>query len=85
MTDSNTDLQEETPVEPVSDGVADDVLDKATVSKIVARERQKSFIEKGKQEALMQNEQQNQAQTQSAPQPATQTFGVDATGSTDES
>jgi hypothetical protein len=75
MTDSNTDLQEN-PVEPVSDGVAEDVLDKATVSKIVARERQKAY-EKGKQEALMtqvQQPEQQQAQQQ-APQPATQTFG----------
>ena len=74
MTDSNTDLQEETPVEPVSDGVADDVLDKATVSKIVARERQKAY-EKGKQEALMSQEQQQQPAQQQAPQPAMQTFG----------
>ena len=75
MTDSNTDLQEETPVEPVSDGVAEDVLDKATVSKIVARERQKAY-EKGKQEALMSQEQQaQQPAQQQAPQPAMQTFG----------
>ena len=75
MTDSlDTDLQEN-PAEPVvSDGVAEDVLDKATVSKIVARERQKAY-EKGKQEALMAQEQQQQAQQQQAPQPATQTFG----------
>ena len=76
MTDSlDTDLPGETPAEPVSEGgVADDVLDKATVSKIVARERQKAY-EKGKQEALMQNEQQQSAQQQQAPQPAMQTFG----------
>ena len=76
MTDSNTDLPGEEPVEPVSDGVADDVLDKATVSKIVARERQKAY-EKGKQEALMSQEQQpvQPAQQQNAPQPAMQTFG----------
>jgi hypothetical protein len=76
MTDSNTDLQEETPAEPVSDGVAEDVLDKATVSKIVARERQKAY-EKGKQEALMSQAQQPDMQQQApqAPQPAMQTFG----------
>ena len=76
MTDSNTDLPgEETPAEPVSDGVAEDVLDKATVSKIVARERQKAY-EKGKQEALMSQEQQPvQPAPQQAPQPAMQTFG----------
>ena len=74
MTDSNTDLQEETPVEPVSDGVAEDVLDKATVSKIVARERAKAY-EKGKQEALMQQLEQQQSAGQQAPQPAVQTFG----------
>ena len=76
MTDSlDTDLPGETPAEPVSEGgVADDVLDKATVSKIVARERQKAY-EKGKQEALMQNEQQQSAPQQQAPQPAMQTFG----------
>ena len=77
MTDGlDTDLQEQTPVEPVvSDGVADDVLDKATVSKIVARERQKAY-EKGKQEALMSQDQQAQQQApQQAPQPAMQTFG----------
>lgn len=76
MTDGlDTDLQEQTPVEPVvSDGVADDVLDKATVSKIVARERQKAY-EKGKQEALMSQEQQQQPAQQQAPQPAMQTFG----------
>ena len=75
MTDSNTDLPGEEPVEPVSDGAAEDVLDKATVSKIVARERQKAY-EKGKQEALMSQDQQAQQQApQQAPQPAMQTFG----------
>jgi hypothetical protein len=78
MTDSlDTDLQDNEPVEPaMNDGVADDeqTLDKATVSKIVARERAKAY-EKGKQEALMQQEQPVQAQQQQAPQPATQTFG----------
>ena len=76
MTDGlETDLQEEAPVEPaMNDGVAEDVLDKATVSKIVARERAKAY-EKGKQEAIMQQEQQQQAGQQQAPQPAAQTFG----------
>ena len=76
MTDSlETDLQE-LPEEPESnDGVANDALDKATVSKIVARERAKAY-EKGKQEArmTMEQEQQQQAAPQ-APQPAAQTFG----------
>ncbi len=74
MTDSlDTDTQD-IPAEPdISDGVAEETLDKATVSKIVARERAKAY-EKGKQEALMQQEQPVQAQQQ-APQPATQTFG----------
>lgn len=75
MTDSlETDLQE-IPSEPVvSDGVADESLDKATVSKIVARERAKAY-EKGKQEARMEQEQQMQQQAPQAPQPAMQTFG----------
>ncbi len=70
----DTDIQEN-PVEPTTDeSVADDLLDKATVSKIVARERQKAY-EKGKQEALMTQEQQLQQQAPQAPQPAMQTFG----------
>ena len=76
MTDSlETDLQE-SPEEPVvSDGVAEESLDKATVSKIVARERAKAY-EKGKQEARMEQEQQMQQQApQQAPQAAPQTFG----------
>jgi hypothetical protein len=76
MTDSlETDLQEN-PEQPVSsDGVADESLDKATVSKIVARERAKAY-EKGKQEARMEQEQQMQQQAPpQAPQPAPQTFG----------
>ena len=76
MTDSlETDLQD-IPEEPVvSDGVAEESLDKATVSKIVARERAKAY-EKGKQEARMEQEQQQaQAPQQQAPQPAMQTFG----------
>lgn len=76
MTDSlETDLQG-TPEEPaISDGVAEDALDKATVSKIVARERAKAY-EKGKQEARMEQEQQmQQSAQQQAPQAAPQTFG----------
>ena len=76
MTDSlETDLQD-IPEEPVvSDGVAEESLDKATVSKIVARERAKAY-EKGKQEARMEQEQQQaQAPQQQAPHPAMQTFG----------
>lgn len=75
MTDSlETDLQDNLPGEPVvSEGVADDRLDKATVSKIVARERQKAY-EKAKQEARMEFEQQQQGQApQQQAQP--QTFG----------
>lgn len=70
MTDSlDADVQD-SPVDPdVSDGVAEETLDKATVSKIVARERAKAY-EKGKQEAMMEQEQQQQA-----PQAAPQTFG----------
>ena len=76
MTDGlETDLQEEAPVEPaINDGVAEEALDKATVSKIVARERAKAY-EKGKQEALMQQQQEQQPPVQQAPQPAAQTFG----------
>jgi hypothetical protein len=76
MTDGlDTDLQEEAPVEPaMNDGVAEEALDKATVSKIVARERAKAY-EKGKQEALMQQQQEQQPPVQQAPQPAAQTFG----------
>ena len=76
MTDSlETDLQE-SPEEPVvSEGVAEESLYKATVSKIVARERAKAY-EKGKQEARMEQEQQMQQQApQQAPQAAPQTFG----------
>ena len=71
MTDGlEADVQDK-PVDPViSDGVAEETLDKATVSKIVARERAKAY-EKGKQEALMQQEQEQQMQ-QPAPQQAPQ-------------
>lgn len=74
MTDSlETDL-EENPEPVVSEGVAEESLDKATVSKIVARERAKAY-EKGKQEARMEQEQQMQQPAQQAPQAAPQTFG----------
>lgn len=49
--------------EPVSD-----MLDKNTVSKIVERERLKAF-EKGKREAIMELQQQQQAPQESAPAP----------------
>jgi len=81
MTDGlETDLQE-TPVEEVISEVPEntapevETLDKATVQKIIARERKKAY-EKGKQEALMTLEQQSQ--TEQAPQQAPQqqqTFG----------
>ena len=53
----------ETQGEPVSD-----MLDKTTVSKIVERERLKAFA-KGKQEALMELQQQQQAPQESAQAP----------------
>lgn len=73
MTD--IDLENVTQGEPVNDAlssspennVADDLLSKAEVSKIVARERQKA-LEKGRQEALMELQQAQQAQQSSAPQ-----------------
>ena len=75
MTDGLEAEVQDSPVEPViSDGVAEEMLDKATVSKIVARERAKAY-EKGKQEALMEQEQQQQQAPQQAPQAASQTFG----------
>lgn len=75
MTDElMTDLQDN-PDEPVvSEGVADTRLDKATVSKIVARERQKAY-DKARQELRMEQESSQQAPQQQAPQAATQTFG----------
>ena len=80
MTDSlETDFQDIEPVEPATnDGVAEELLDRATVSKIVARERAKArakAFEEMKQEALMQQQPEQQSPAQSAPQPATQTFG----------
>ena len=80
MTDSlSTDLQDNVPDEPVvSEGEAAESLDKATVSKIVARERAKAY-EKGKQEARMEQEQQQapqqQPQVPQASQQAQGTFG----------
>lgn len=50
---------------------ASDMLDKSTVSKIVERERLKAFA-KGKQEALMELQQQQQAPQESAPMQAPQ-------------
>lgn len=47
---------------------ANDMLDKSTVSKIVERERLKAFA-KGKQEALMELQQQQQAPQDMAPAP----------------
>ena len=47
---------------------ANDMLNKATVSKIVERERLKAFA-KGKQEALMELQQQQQAPQETAPAP----------------
>ncbi len=77
MTDSlETDLQETSEEPVISDGVAEEGLDKATVSKIVARERAKAY-EKGKQEARMsmEQEQQQAPSAPQAPQAAPQTFG----------
>lgn len=70
MTDSLVEIEQQ-DIEPAQEptGVpTDDMLSKATVSKIVERERLKAF-EKGRNEALMQiqNEQQ-QAAPQEAPQ-----------------
>ena len=77
MTDSlETDLQDNEPVEPgMGDGVAvDDKLDKATVSKIVARERTKAY-EKAKQELRMEQEQLMQQNQQPQQAQAQGTFG----------
>lgn len=61
MTDSLENLEQEpiVPQEPQGEPENDDMLPKATVSKIVERERLKAF-EKGKQEALMELQQQQQ-------------------------
>jgi len=64
-------IQGESLPDQAASGVTnDDMLNKATVSKIVERERQKAF-EKGKQEALMELQaQQQQQEPQVAPQQA---------------
>ncbi len=54
---------ENSPVEEAQGEPVNDMLPRETVSKIVARERQKAF-EKGKQEALMQLQQEQQQQMQ---------------------
>ncbi len=59
--------QGESPIEEAHGEPADDMLSKSTVSKIVERERLKAF-EKGKKEALMQM-QQDQQQAPAAPAP----------------
>lgn len=55
------------PVEAPKEVAADDMLHKEVVSKIVERERQKAF-EKGKQEALMELQQQQAPQEQQVAQ-----------------
>lgn len=79
MTDSlSTDLQDNVPEEPVMgvDVAAEEpeMLDKATVSKIVARERAKAY-DKAKQELRMEQEQQqmqSQQPSQAVAQPMQQ-------------
>jgi len=77
MTNSLDTETQENPVDAVvsDDGDQDNAQQKAfdneTVQKIVARERLKAY-EKGKQEALMQLEQQAQPEQQQAPQQAQQ-------------
>lgn len=61
IVDQGVSPEAETQGEPASD-----MLNKATVSKIVERERLKAFA-KGKQEALMELQQQQQAPQESAP------------------
>jgi hypothetical protein len=65
MTESleNVEQAEQLPVETPQAEPENDMLPKATVSKIVERERLKAF-EKGKQEALMELQQQQQAPVQ---------------------
>jgi len=80
MTDSLETDKQDIPEDPaISDDVAQDsapveALDKATVSKIVARERAKAY-EKGKREAMMELEQQQAPQAPVAAQQQPQTFG----------
>jgi len=61
--------QGEVPVEEAQGEPENDMLARETVSKIVARERLKAF-EKGKQEALMQLQQEQAQQQQAAPEQA---------------
>ena len=70
MTDGLENLEQEPIVPQEPEGEPEnDMLHKATVSKIVARERLKAF-EKGKQEALMELQQQQQnTMQQEQPQP----------------
>ncbi len=63
IVDQGVQPETEAQSEPVSD-----MLDKSTVSKIVERERLKAFA-KGKQEALMELQQQQQAPQESAQAP----------------
>jgi hypothetical protein len=64
MTDGLENVEQaEIPEQMAQGAPVEDMLPKATVSKIVERERQKAF-EKGKQEALMELQQQNQQEMQ---------------------
>lgn len=65
--------EQDISVEPELSTAPDDKLDRETVSKIVARERQKAY-EKAKQELMMEQEQQQQMQQQGNQQP-NQSFG----------
>jgi hypothetical protein len=67
MTEDLENVDQGVVPEPEAQGEpASDMLNKATVSKIVERERLKAFA-KGKQEALMELQQQQQAPQESAP------------------
>lgn len=84
MTDSleNVEQAEIVPEQEPQGEPENDMLPKATVSKIVERERQKAF-EKGKKEALMELQQQQQAQepvAQQAQQPVAQPVQQQAQG-----
>lgn len=72
MTESLENVEQAENPEQIAQGApVEDMLPKATVSKIVERERQKAF-EKGKQEALMELQQQNQQEMQPEQQPVAQ-------------
>jgi hypothetical protein len=72
MTESLENVEQaEIPEQMAQSVPVEDMLPKATVSKIVERERQKAF-EKGKQEALMELQQQNQQEMQPEQQPVAQ-------------